>query len=212
MPSLSDSLPILPGPAEAFERFLGVLSQRQGGYLHELARVPSAFEGWLKLELYLWLAQHHGLDPRTEIALDREVWLDGRQTGRHARRCDLRLADAAGRGYHYLSLRVSSASQFNGRAFLAAFDDFRSMSRLAPGDPSTVTGSSILLGTGFDEQSWQAVVREALEHADNPSAEVSQRLGRLAPEREPALSWAVLTRIYPGGRSEPFRSGPPAAR
>ncbi|MDP9940965.1 hypothetical protein [Ectopseudomonas alcaliphila] len=184
--------------ADTFEAFLGDLQTRRAPALHQLSKLRNGFEGWLKIELYLWLTERYGLQPQTDAGVEYKVWLDQRrgQMDREIKQCDLWVRDAAGNGYHYIELKVPFANNNRGKLFLSASDDFWYMSRLLAANQSAASGSAILVGAGFDEHDWKLAIAEAVAYAGNDPAMVQLRVGVLTLEEAPPLQWAVMTKLY----------------
>ncbi len=198
-------MPGITHVASAFKAFLTDLQARRAVDLPELSRLRNGFEGWLKIELYLWLIERYGLQATADVGLEYKVWLDQRraQMDRKTKQCDLWVRDAEGRGFHYIELKVPFANNNQGKLFLSASDDFWYMSRLLAADQSAATGSAILLGVGFAEQDWRVAINEAVAYADNDPAHVQHEMGALPLDNERALLWAVMTKIYPSRQGNP---------
>ncbi|SUD39228.1 hypothetical protein OEG79_06380 [Pseudomonas sp. Z8(2022)] len=184
--------------ADTFAAFLDDLQTRRAPALYQLSKLRNGFEGWLKIELYLWLTERYQLQPQTDVGVEYKVWLDQRrgQMDRETKQCDLWVRDAAGHGYHYIELKVPFANNNRGKLFLSASDDFWYMSRLLAVDQSAASGSAILVGAGFDEHDWTRAIDEAVAYAGNDPAMVQLRVGSLKLEEAPTLQWAVMTKRY----------------
>jgi len=186
--------------AHTFLAFLTDLKSRRAPSLSELSRLRNGFEGWLKIELYLWLIERYGLRAGDDVGVEYKVWLDQRrgQMDRATKQCDLWVRDAEAPGYyHYIELKVPFANYNQGKLFLSASDDFWYMSRLLAGDQSAATGSAILLGAGFDEHAWRRAIDEAVAYAGNDPAQVQLEVNTLTLDAAPPLQWAVMTKLYP---------------
>lgn len=186
-----------------FQHFLKDLSALRAADLNRLSQLNNGFEGWLKIEFYLWLIAQYSLEPANgDIGLEYKVWLDQRrrQMDRETKQCDVWVRDAQGAGFHYIELKVPFANPNQGKMLLSASDDFWYMSRLLASDQSATTGSSILLGVGFDEGVWHAAIEEAVEYAGNDPDCVQCETGSVAVSSARLLCWAVMTKTYPGGR------------
>ncbi|WP_313053814.1 hypothetical protein [Pseudomonas lopnurensis] len=193
-------MPGISHVARTFQMFLADLQTRRAQVLPELSQLRNGFEGWLKIELYLWLIERHGLRAGVDVGVEYKVWLDQRrgQMDRETKQCDLWVRDADAHDYyHYIELKVPFANYNQGKLFLSASDDFWYMSRLLAGDQSASTGNAILLGAGFEEQPWRLAINEAVEYAGNDPAHVQLAVGTLALDTAPPLQWAVMTRVYP---------------
>ena len=196
-------MPGISHVASTFQAFLSDLQARRAQTLSELSRLRNGFEGWLKIELYLWLVERHGLLGGDDVGVEYKVWLDQRrgQMDRATKQCDLWVRDAAAHGYfHYIELKVPFANYNQGKLFLSASDDFWYMSRLLAADQSAATGSAILLGAGFDELAWRRAIAEAVDYAGNDPSQVQLEVGTLTLDAAPPLQWAVMTKVYPTRR------------
>lgn len=193
-------MPGISHVANTFQAFLTDLKSRRAQTLPELARMRNGFEGWLKIELYLWLIEQYGLLAGEDVGVEYKVWLDQRrgQMDRATKQCDLWVRDAEAHGYyHYIELKVPFANYNQGKLFLSAADDFWYMSRLLASDQSAATGSAILLGAGFDEDAWKLAIHEAVDYAGNDPTQVQLQVGTAQLDAAPPLQWAVMTKIYP---------------
>lgn len=198
-----DSNPGIYNVTATFQSFLNDLSIRRAADLQRLSQLKNGFEGWLKIEFYLWLIAQYELEPDNEdIGLEYKVWLDQRrrQMDRDTKQCDLWVREANGRGFHYIELKVPFANTNQGKMMLSASDDFWYMSRLLASNQSVATGSSILLGVGFTDERWRRAIDEAVEYAGNEPDCVQTEVGCLTLEAELPLRWAVMTKTYLQGR------------
>ena len=184
--------------ADTFQAFLNDLQAHRAPALPQLSRLRNGFEGWLKIELYLWLTERFGLQPQTDVGVEYKVWLDQRrgQMDRATKQCDLWVRDATGNGYHYIELKVPFANNNRGKLLLSASDDFWYMSRLLAADQHAASGSDILVGAGFTEDDWKLAIDEAVAYAGNDPTQVQLNVGALTLEEAPALRWAVMTKLY----------------
>ena len=62
--------------ADTFAAFLDDLQTRRAPALYQLSKLRNGFEGWLKIELYLWLTERYQLQPQTDVGVEYKVWLD----------------------------------------------------------------------------------------------------------------------------------------
>ncbi|MGE8501563.1 MAG: hypothetical protein ACN6P1_04935 [Pseudomonas sp.] len=191
-------MPGITHVADTFQAFLNDLQDRRTPALNQLSRLRNGFEGWFKIELYLWLAERYGLQPQTDVGVEYKVWLDQRrgQMDRETKQCDLWAHDAESNGYHYIELKVPFANNNRGKMLLSASDDFWYMSRLLAADQSAASGSVILIGVGFDEQTWKQAIDEAVTYAGNDPACVQLKVGAVLLEDTSPLQWAVMTKLY----------------
>lgn len=197
-------MPGIHNVTATFKDFLEDLSIRRAADLQRLSQLKNGFEGWLKIELYLWLIAQYELEPDNEdIGVEYKVWLDQRrwQMDRDTKQCDLWVREANGCGFHYIELKVPFANTNQGKMMLSASDDFWYMSRLLAANQSVSTGSSILLGVGFTDERWRRAIGEAVEYAGNEPDSVQTEVGSLTLEAELPLRWAVMTKTYPQARN-----------
>lgn len=89
-------MPGISHVAHTFLAFLTDLKSRRAPSLSELSRLRNGFEGWLKIELYLWLIERYGLRAGEDVGVEYKVWLDQRrgQMDRATKQCDLWVRDA----------------------------------------------------------------------------------------------------------------------
>lgn len=56
--------------ADTFQAFLNDLQAHRAPALPQLSTLRNGFEGWLKIELYLWLTERFGLQPQTDVGVE----------------------------------------------------------------------------------------------------------------------------------------------
>lgn len=194
-------MPGIKDVAIEFEAFTRSLSDERQGLIESISSLNNGFEGWLKLEFYFWLIKNRGLralrtDEEHDIGMEYKVALDQRHTAmdRQTKQCDLWIRDHDGSGYHFVELKAPFANANQGKLMQSAADDLWYMSRLKAGSEKVVSGSSILLGVGFDTESWSQHIDYLSTYSGKPVGNLSVQSGAL--DEQGHIRWAALITRY----------------
>ncbi|MBN1575366.1 MAG: hypothetical protein JW913_02365 [Chitinispirillaceae bacterium] len=193
----------MPGIADVateFGKFARDLSARRPKEVARIETLSNGFEGWLKLEFFFWLVTTRKLEPSTpktgerDVGLEYKVRLDQRKADRFAKQCDLWIRNQSGSSFHYVELKAPFAEFNQSKVLISAADDFWYMSRIRASCEEPASGNAIVLGVGFEEESWRQAIEYVIEKArpvDNMEPPRSGVLGSSGRVR-----FSVLTKRY----------------
>lgn len=194
-------MPGIKDVATEFEAFTRALSVERHELIESIGSLNNGFEGWLKLEFYFWLIKNRQLrasrtDDEHDIGMEYKVALDQRHAAmdRQAKQCDLWMRDHDGGGYHFVELKAPFANTNQGKVMQSAADDLWYMSRLKAGSEKVVSGSSILLGVGFDESGWNQHIDYISTYSEKSTGILSAKSGTL--DEYGNIRWATLITRY----------------
>lgn len=148
--------------AEAFTAFIEYLKDKRRPYLEGLSSLNNGFEGWLKIEFYLWLKQTYALPDEEYIGMECKIRLKVKNPDGHDKKkkqIDLWVWDEAGQGYHYVELKVPFCNQNKSKMFASAALDLSYMHYLYKRDSVRLTSSVIVMGVGFGKTEWEDGMR-----------------------------------------------------
>lgn len=190
-------MPGIKDVAAEFEAFTRALSVEPQELIESIISLNNGFEGWLKLEFYFWLIKNRKLrasrmDDEHDIGMEYKVALDQRHAAmdRKTKQCDLWIRDQDGSGYHFVEMKVPFANTNQGKVMQSAADDFWYMSRLKASSEKVVSGSSIMLGVGFDTESWNRYIDYLSTYSGKPVGNISVKSGAL--DNRGHIRWAAL--------------------
>lgn len=183
--------------ANEFSEFSEFLNIERREHMKCIASLNNGFEGWIKLEFFLWLIAKHKLEvEEDDIGLEYKVHLDQRRSemDKNRKQCDLWIQNHDNTGYHYVELKVPFSNYNSGKMFTSAGHDFWYMSRISASSEYAVTGNAIIIGVGFDNKGWQSGIDRVRNEAWLPESWCPSASGMF--DSEGRVRWAIFTKKY----------------
>jgi len=180
--------------ADTFQEFSDWLCKERPSQVQLVGRLANGFEGWLKVEFLGWLVNQRGMTPGVDAGLEYKASLDQRASDvdRDETCCDLWVCGPTESDVHYVELKTPFCNPNAGKLFRSAGIDLLNVSRLHRVYERASTGSVIVFGVGFDDETW-AKGRELLRDAAKLDAYFQfSSTGKLSPH----IRWDVWTHTY----------------
>lgn len=198
----------MPGISDVgieFERFAKSLGHRRKDLFSRIGSLRNGFEGWVKLEFFFWLVGEYGLriptpeqdwnENSADIGLEYKVRLDQRWNDREVKHCDLWIRDDQQKpGFHYVELKAPFANANMNKMLTSAASDFWCMSRIRKSYEQAVSGNAIVLGVGFNDDTWVQGIDRVRTESGVPEEMQESRSGVLDDKGQ--VRFSVLTRRY----------------
>jgi hypothetical protein len=179
--------------AEAFEEFARWLNKEHSEKALQLTEIANGFEGWLKIEFLLWLARREGCGcrlggPDPDVGVEYKLAAGGEA---ERKQCDLWVRSSRADRFHYVEFKAPFANKNAPKMLRWAGTDLWYMANIHAAAEQAASGSTIIVGVGFNAAQWE-VGRECVRTiAKRPGLEPAAA-GTIAK----AIRWDVWTVTY----------------
>lgn len=192
--------------AQEFRDFTDWLCKNRADTMVRLQNLPNGFEGWMKIEFFMWLTSYRKPNLTAEspftpcndadVGLEYKVKLDSRFSDVErgsVKQCDLWIGSERPNLFHYVELKAPFANSNKGKMLKAAGDDFWYMSRIRKTHEHAASGNAIVFGVRFDPGAWDEALRTISFLGGIPD-EAEMHKGEM-PEFE-KFRWCIFTKTY----------------